>query len=471
MGETVVVGWRRGASRCARAITSPVRVTRWKLWSLPGRVLVLVLSVHAATVAITLGTARAFPLDREYWVVTAVLVLAGILHLEVARSIERLRAKEAGAGPYHDLKTVWNVAALLLLPPLLATLVIVATHTYGYVRIHRDDKNPHRWAYSCATVVLASQLAALILAVGVDAYPGFPSPAINEWAVVLVATFARWLVNYLLVIIVSGLMRRQLTFKDAFVQLGEQVSEAAATGLAIAAAMMIALQYYPLLVCIYLVIGVLQQTSFYHHWKRERAYDPQTAVYSRTSFIEQAKAILDRARFRGDQVGCLLLDLDHFKRINDTHGHNIGDKALVHLAEAIKHEIRKDKDVPARWGGEEFVVLVPEVTHDVLVQVAERIRHRVSVTQVVYTTKDVATGEPRAGGVEMTVSIGAAMFPAPRDTAREERLLDLIERADQLMYEAKKNGRNRVCSVMPEGREIVVRGDAGQGPAVRRRVR
>lgn len=445
MGDASAVNNRRASGRL-----QVFAVTRWRVWSLPRRALLLVLSVQVATVASILGTAWIFPLDREYWVVTAVLVVAGVLHLEVARGIERLRATEAGAGPYYDLKTVWNVAALLLLPPLLATLVIVSTHTYGYVRIHREDRNPHRWIYSGATVVLASQLAALVLAVGVDAYPGFPDPSASAWVwvVVFAATFVRWVVNYLLVIVVSGLMRPRTSFKDAFVQLGEQVSEAAATGLAIAAAMMIAFEYYPLLVCIYLVIGVLQQTSFYHHWKRERPFDPQTAVYSRTSFIEQARAILDRARFRGDQVGCLLLDLDHFKRVNDTHGHNVGDKALVQLAEAIKHEIRSGKDVPARWGGEEFVVLVPEVTHDVLVAVAERIRHRVSLTKVGYTTRDPLTGQVRAGGVELTVSIGAAMFPVPGATSRDESLLDLIERADQLMYEAKRRGRNRVCSVL-----------------------
>jgi diguanylate cyclase (GGDEF)-like protein len=450
MGERSVLAYPPRSPGFAKVIPSPLLVTRWKLWSLPGRVLLLVLAVHTAALVSTLSTAWAFPLDHAHWVVAAILMLAGVLHLEMTRSIERLRAKEAGAGPYYDLKTVWNVAALLLLPPLMATLVIVSTHTYGYLRIHRDDHNPHRWAYSCATVVVASQLAALVLAAGVGAYPGFPSSAVDDWMVVLAATFVRWMVNYLLVIVVSGLMRPKMKFKDAFVQLGEQVSEAAATGLAIAAAMMIAFEYYPLLISVYLVIGVLQQTSFYHHWKRERPFDPQTAVYSRTSFIEQAQAILDRARFRGDQVGCLLLDLDHFKRVNDTYGHNVGDEALVHLADAIKHEIRDDKDVPARWGGEEFVVLVPEVSHDVLVDVAERIRHRVSVTKVAYTTRDPVTGESHAGGVEMTVSIGAAMFPVPGGTARDEGLLDLIERADKLMYEAKKRGRNRVCSVRRE---------------------
>jgi diguanylate cyclase (GGDEF)-like protein len=414
---------------------------RWQLWRLPGRVLCLVLAVHVATIGSTLATAWVFPVDRDHLIVAALLIGLGVVHLELSRNIERLRAKEAGAGPYYDFKTVWNVAALLLLPPILATAVIVATHLYGFLRVHRrNDRKAHRWAYSGATVVLATQAAAIVLALGTDTFPGIPGPApLVAWLVVLVAVVVRWLVNYLLIILVSGLMRPRMTFKDAFVQLGEQVNEAAATALAIVVAVLIQHDFQVLLVCVYLVVGVLQQTSYYHHWKRERPYDQVTGVYSRTSFIEQAEGVLKRARFRGDSVGCLLLDLDFFKKINDTHGHNVGDQALIALADAIKQEVRDGKDIPARWGGEEFVVLVPEVTAATLHEIAERIRGRVSVTSVIYTR------DSRTHSVSMTVSIGAALFPA----AGDDGVLDLVERADRLMYAAKAAGRNMVCSTPP----------------------
>jgi diguanylate cyclase (GGDEF)-like protein len=439
MGETAAATWKRVAA-------SPVR---WQLWQLSPRVLTLVIAVHVVTIGSTLGTAWLFPIERRHWIVAAVLVGLGIVHLELSRNIERLRAKEAGAGPFYDFKTVWNVAALLLLPPLLATAVIISTHLYGFVRVHRrNDNKAHRWAYSGSTVVLATQAAAMVLALGTATFPGIPGPTeFGAWLVVFAAVIIRWLVNYLLIILVSGLMRQRMRFKDAFVQLGEQVNEAAATALAIVAAVLMVCGYPVLLVCVYLLVGVLQQTSYYHHWKRERPYDQVTGVYSRTSFIEQAETVLKRARFRGDNVGCLLLDLDFFKRINDTHGHNIGDKALVALADAIKQEVREGKDIPARWGGEEFVVLVPEVTQETLHEIAERIRARVSLTSVIYTHKDPQTGEAETRSVSMTVSIGAASFPCP-----EEGLLDLVERADKLMYAAKAAGRDKVCSVLPATR-------------------
>jgi diguanylate cyclase (GGDEF)-like protein len=442
----------RPAATSFRVVTFPARwVARWQLWQLPRRVLTLVIAVHLATIGSTVGTALLFPSEQHdhHLMITAVLVGLGVVHLELSRNIERLRAKEAGNGPYYDLKTVWNVAALLLLPPLLATVVVVSTHLYGFLRVHRrNDNKAHRWAYSGATVVLATQAAAVLLAVGTDAYPGIPGPTpLQEWFVVFVAVAIRWLVNYLLIILVSVLMRPQVTFKDAFAQLGEHVNEAAATALAIMVAVLLEHGYPVLLVCVYLVVGVLQQTSYYHHWKRERPYDPVTGVYSRTSFIEQAQAILDRARFRGDAVGCLLLDLDFFKKINDTHGHNVGDKALVALADVIKQEVREGKDIPARWGGEEFVVLVPEVTREKLHEIAERIRTRVGITSVVYTRTDAEDIE--AQNVTMTVSIGAALFPSPENRTTDETLLDLVERADKLMYAAKAAGRNQVCSTLP----------------------
>src|SRR5688572_20204345 len=105
--------------RAAATLIRAASPARWQLWQLPRRVLKLVIFVHVATIGSTLATAWLFPVDRGHWGVAALLVGLGIVHLELSRNIERLRAKETGAGPYYDFKTVWNVAALLMLPPVL----------------------------------------------------------------------------------------------------------------------------------------------------------------------------------------------------------------------------------------------------------------------------------------------------------------------------------------------------------------
>jgi diguanylate cyclase (GGDEF)-like protein len=447
MGERPAAAWFHIAAWPGRWLAG------WQLWRLPGRVLAVVIAVHAVTVVCTLGTAWLWRVDQHHWVVAAVLVGLGSVHLELSRSLSKrivhLRAKEPGTGPYYELKTVWNVAALLLLPPALATLVIVATHLHGFLRMRRSVRRAYRWAYSTATVVLATQAAAGVLAVGTDAYPGIPGPTpFGEWLVVFLAVTVRWLVNYTLIVLARRLMSPRMTLRDIFAQLGDQVIVAPATALAMMVAILLEHGYSILLICVYLIVGVLQQNYYYLHWKRERAYDLVTGVYSRRSFVEQAQAVLDRARFSGDTVGCLLLDLDFFKKINDIHGHNVGDKALAAVADAIKQEMRDGEDIPARWGGEEFVVLVPQVTRETLHEIAERIRVRVGDTSVACTHRNP---EMPAGKVRMTVSIGAALYPSPETKATDESLLDLVDRADKLMYAAKAAGRDKVCSTFPRG--------------------
>jgi diguanylate cyclase (GGDEF)-like protein len=423
-------------------------VFRWLVWRQPRRVIWLVVGIHVAAAASVLGTAWMFSVYRHHWLVAAVLIGLGIVQLEISRSIGP-PAPGDRAVPYSDLKTVWNVAATLLLPPLLATVVVIVSHAYGFLRIYRRPGEPiYRWAYSCSTVVLATQAAALVLDAGTAPYPGVPAPAeFREWLVVFAAVSVRWLVNYLLVIVAGRLARPRMSFKNVFARVGDQAGEAAATGLAIVVAVLLEHGYLVLLVCVYLVVAVLQQTSYYHYWKRERPYDALTGVYSRMSFVEQAERVLGRAKIGGETVGCLLLDLDFFKRINDTHGHNVGDQALVAVAGALKQEVREGKDIPARWGGEEFVVLLPGVTAGTLHEIAERVRRRVSGTEVTYRTKDPATGATTTHTVTMTVSIGAALFPDPTGDTTEESLLDLVERADRLMYAAKAAGRDQVRSV------------------------
>src|SRR5262245_51881348 len=113
-------------------------VLRWQLWYLPRRVFVLVVTVHATTIASVLATAWLFPVDGHHWIFAAVLMGLGLVHLELSRGIGPPHPGER-AVPYSDLKTVWNVAAVLLTPPIVATLVIVFSHTYGYLRVHRRE--------------------------------------------------------------------------------------------------------------------------------------------------------------------------------------------------------------------------------------------------------------------------------------------------------------------------------------------
>ena len=161
--------------------------------------------------------------------------------------------------------------------------------------------------------------------------------------------------------------------------------------------------------------------------------DPLTQTHNRRALRERLTLELERARRYALHLSVLMVDLDHFKAINDSYGHVVGDEVLRGVSRVLQREARA-VDVVARFGGEEFVVVLPETGEEGAVALAERIRARVE------ETPPVTGGE--YGWLRVTVSIGVATVPSTRVNSPEE----LIAVADEALYRAKAQGRNRVCS-------------------------
>lgn len=158
-------------------------------------------------------------------------------------------------------------------------------------------------------------------------------------------------------------------------------------------------------------------------------HDGLTGIANRRVFDETLERELARAVRDGSAVGLIMLDLDHFKRLNDSHGHLAGDQALCAVAEALARQIRAG-DLAARYGGEEFAVILPGVTSTEIVAVAEGLRRRIAGLPVPVSASDLPTG--------ITVSAGAATFPEHAASAA-----DLIRAADRALYTAKAAGRDQ----------------------------
>jgi two-component system cell cycle response regulator len=159
--------------------------------------------------------------------------------------------------------------------------------------------------------------------------------------------------------------------------------------------------------------------------------DPLTGLQNRRALMERLTAEIDRAaRYEHDLV-LLMIDLDHFKLVNDTYGHLAGDEVLRQLSMLLVSELRT-VDIVARYGGEEFVVVLPEQPLEGGTAFAERVRERVANT--VFDAGEVA------GGVHTTISVGIATYPADGVHTADE----LIARADEALYRAKAAGRDRV---------------------------
>ncbi len=159
-----------------------------------------------------------------------------------------------------------------------------------------------------------------------------------------------------------------------------------------------------------------------------------TGWHNRRYLHERLKEELARAQRNQSSLTCLIIDLDHFKRINDSYGHLVGDMALREASVRINREIR-GSDAAARFGGDEFVLLVPDMSADQAVALAERIRARVADSPL-----EVAAARQHW----MTVSIGLAAVRPQRDTDLQAAAESLLARADQALYRAKESGRNRV---------------------------
>lgn len=156
--------------------------------------------------------------------------------------------------------------------------------------------------------------------------------------------------------------------------------------------------------------------------------DPLAGCMNRRHFMDSAAREFDRARRHGHATGVLMIDIDHFKAINDAYGHSVGDDAIICLAATVKDSLR-GSDLFGRIGGEEFALVLPDTDFPEVCVVAEKLRLRLA-----------EAGCPAKGGtLHFTVSIGATVI-----LAEDHGLFDAMKRADALLYRAKREGRDRV---------------------------
>lgn len=178
----------------------------------------------------------------------------------------------------------------------------------------------------------------------------------------------------------------------------------------------------------------IENARLYEELEQLAVTDGLTQLYVRRHFMEELAKELRRARRYHRPLTVVMMDIDHFKRINDTYGHPVGDEVLRELGRRLRQSARQD-DVLGRYGGEEFIAALVETNKERGLQAAERLRR--SVEEQPFST--------RAGALAVTISLGLASFPEDA-----EEMEDLIQKADQALYRAKEEGRNRVVAYRPE---------------------
>ncbi|WP_410624777.1 diguanylate cyclase [Amycolatopsis sp. cmx-8-4] len=404
---------------------------RWALWRQGPRVITYCLVSEALVVVLTLKPSP-IEVDRRTLAILGVLLALGVLQSETGRRVERIRRRVSGT-PHINMTSVWTFAGVLLLPPLLLAVLVGGLYLHLALRSwYRLQRVPASRTISNSAIILLSCYAAqgvLRLADLDDVRSAMTHPWPGTFAVAG-AGVTFFVVNALLVLPARREIGR--TPEALFGTWADNGLEVAT--LCLGALNAVAIATLPGLVLLVLPpLLLLHRTVLVRQLEVAAHRDDKTGLYNTSGWHAQAERTLAGAARQRGTFGLLMLDLDHFKQVNDTYGHLAGDAVLKAVAEAIIAAVRGRGDAVGRFGGEEFVVLLPAIAHPDIGAVAERIRRAISALTV-------PVGQLRVTG--LSVSIGIAAYPTAGTAL--QRLLDA---ADTALYHAKATGRNKVVHV------------------------
>jgi diguanylate cyclase (GGDEF)-like protein len=426
--------------------TALSHIRGWRLWSLRRRVLLYVLGVElfalgvAAAALVTGSTPNSRDLLRA-----AVLTVAAAAHVWVSWRIEESR-RDRSAGPHVGTTVVWTFPAIVLLPPVLALGIMV----WLRVLIYPISRRPlYRHTFNLANIVVGALAAAAVLRSGAAVFgTTLAEPSALAALTVIIAAAAYYVAQAINVGLVIVLSTPKPNWLIALGNREDNIFEALA--LCVASLVAFAMSYSLLapLVVVPVVCSADWAVRQVERLRGDSRTDHTTGLLNSRGWHEQAAREVARVRRAGRPLAVAVLDLDHFKSVNDTWGHPAGDAVLRTVAAVLGEQTRRG-DVVGRIGGEEFALLLPDTDRTAALVVAERVRAGIAEMRVPATDK---RGQPVT--IEgRTTSVGIA---GGHDGTAE--LDALLHAADAALYEAKVGGRNQIKVSENGGRPRTRRG-------------
>ncbi|HET6705309.1 diguanylate cyclase [Amycolatopsis sp.] len=406
------------------------------MWKLATPVFGYVLLVDALALLVVVSTVALVPITTQSLLWCGLILAGEIVHLEAAQRIERIRELAADGRPHMHLQSIWIFAGLLLLPPPLATLVIVVSYAHSWVRVYKRRGVIHRKVFSGATVILACAASGAVLWAGTGQLaPYVPHlDGFGGMLALLVSGIVYFGLNYVLVIVAILMSNPGKPPRQAFGNPSDVLIVLAAVGVGCGIALVMTVR--PWLLPVLMVTPVaLHIGLLLPQFQAAARTDSKTALLAPEFWVQLARNELARAAELSSTAGVLMIDIDHFKAIDDGNGHLAGDEVLRAVAAAIQGSVRGG-DYVGRFGGDEFVVLLPGTTSAEIASVADRIR--TAIARIEVPVPVVRPGKPEVIS-GLTASIGAAVYP---ETATEYTIL--LQAADDAVFEAKAGGRDRV---------------------------
>jgi diguanylate cyclase (GGDEF)-like protein len=426
-----------GSDRCKRVREHGRAVSGWPIWQLRPWLVAfigLVTAVYIAVIAVAV-IAEPWP---EPW---HNLWLCGALLLCTALTVELTKRTGENAGLIKDVYTVWELPLAILLPPVYALVAPIFRFSLTQLRIRRIPL--HRRVFSAAVVGLSNVSASLVFhaisgqRIGMSPSVGFPA---TLWLLaVAAAAVTLWTVNTSLLFPAIKGSDPTVTLRELYLA-RERVHNDVAE-LCVAVLVTLGVAVTPLTILFAFPFVTLLQRSFRHvQLVNASRVDAKTGLLNAGTWEREAATEVARAVRTRTSLAVALIDIDHFKTVNDSFGHLAGDRALRAVARALSIPLR-EYDLVGRFGGEEFALLLPQAKALDAYRIAERIRTHIGSMPI--TVSDDAKAEP----VSLSISIGVAALGAKWDSSSGAQLTELLAAADGALYQAKRNGRNQVCVV------------------------
>jgi diguanylate cyclase (GGDEF)-like protein len=425
------------ASRQGSRLIAALHPGQWALWVQPKRIIAYHLGFETlALVGMVYACVRAPAPGESDWFRFVALALCATLHIQLSRrQEERRRSRKTKPQVYVDLTGIWSFPGVLVLPIHLALLLIVLSRAQRWFVARRQ---PHRFVFAAFSMMTAAAIAHTVVdLLGARGWVSFGAlgslSSFREFAVMIIAGLIYGGLQALFIGIVLALADSSATVRTLVGTKEDNELEALTIALGIVAAVLAV--NLPAALVIMVAVGVIgNRIAEVRQLQVDVRTDPKTGLLNMRGWREVAEREMNRAS--RDDVPCALLmvDLDHFKNINDTWGHPAGDDVLEYVAHALRSATRPS-DVIGRFGGEEFVLLLPDADKVEASAAGERIRQTISDLHVPTTDK-------RGGPVAIshrTTSVGVAVYPDHADA-----LDQLLQAADAAVYEAKESGRNQV---------------------------
>ena len=416
------------ASSVPRRSRARAVAAKWAWWHLPWMLRTYVGAVVlAAVVAICFASSQTTWHTADLW---KFLLLLGCGLVSVAATP---RMAYLQGGMTRDFLTVWVLPIAILLPPIYAMVTPVPLYMLTQWRVHKGVV--YRRVFSGAGISLAYGAAAVVF----RAFPGSFAGghigtglhALSWTAAVAICEIIGGRGNHYLIVIAIKLTDPSIGLADLELNREALQGDFAEFDLGVLVTVVVAVNAA---LAVFAVPTVLLARRFIMHAQlvAQSRIDTKTGLLNAATWEQEARVEIARAIRTGTPLALALVDIDHFKVVNDTYGHLIGDKALRAVTDELRGQLRI-YDVAGRFGGEEFVVLLPHAREVDALNVAERLRAHVAALSI-----PVNDADESGPCVRLTISVGVAALDGD---SRE--LTDMLAAADAALYHAKETGRNR----------------------------